>query len=78
MSCVFNITHELKMRAHQCEFTKRVLQDAKIALLPSLGFGEYGDGQVRFALIENEARTHQAVRGITDMFRKDGLLVKAA
>ena len=39
-----------------------------------VGFGEYGDGHVRFALIENEERTRQAVRGIKDMLRKDGLL----
>jgi alanine-synthesizing transaminase len=60
------------------EFAKKVLQDAKVAVSPGIGFGEYGDGHVRFALIENEARTRQAVRGIKDMFRKDGLLVQAA
>ncbi len=59
------------------EFTKRLLSDAKVSVSPGLGFGEYGDGYVRFALIENEARTRQAIRGIKDMFRKDGL-VKAA
>ena len=42
---------------------------------PGIGFGEYGDDHVRFALIENEARTRQAVRGIKEMFRRDGLLV---
>ena len=41
---------------------------------PGIGFGEYGDDHVRFALIENEARTRQAMRGIKEMFRKDGLL----
>ena len=56
------------------EFAKKVLQDAKVAVSPGIGFGEFGDGHVRFALIENEARTRQAVRGIKDMFRKDGLL----
>ncbi|WP_454668499.1 alanine transaminase [Achromobacter kerstersii] len=56
------------------EFAKRVLSDAKVALSPGIGFGEYGDDYVRFALIENEQRTRQAVRGIKDMFRKDGLL----
>ncbi|AOB39565.1 LL-diaminopimelate aminotransferase [Bordetella parapertussis] len=56
------------------EFTKRVLSDAKVAVSPGIGFGEYGDEYVRFALIENEQRTRQAVRGIKDMFRKDGLL----
>ncbi|AEC19014.1 aminotransferase [Pusillimonas sp. T7-7] len=55
------------------EFAKRVLADAKVAVSPGIGFGEYGDGYVRFALIENEQRTRQAVRGIKEMFRKDGL-----
>jgi alanine-synthesizing transaminase len=56
------------------EFTKKLLAQAKVSVSPGIGFGEYGDGYVRFAMIENEARTRQAVRGIKDMFRKDGLL----
>jgi len=56
------------------EFTKRLLEEAKIAVAPGVGFGEYGDDHVRIALIENEHRLRQAVRGIRDMFRKDGLL----
>ena len=56
------------------EFSKRLLQDAKVAVSPGIGFGEYGDQYVRFALIENEQRIRQAIRGIKDMFRKDGLL----
>jgi alanine-synthesizing transaminase len=56
------------------EFSKRLLADAKVAVSPGIGFGDYGDEYVRFALIENEQRTRQAVRGIKDMFRKDGLL----
>ena len=56
------------------EFSKKLLTDAKVAASPGIGFGEYGDDHVRFALIENEARTRQALRGIKDMFRKDGLL----
>jgi len=56
------------------EFSKKLLNDARVAASPGVGFGEYGDDHVRFALIENEARTRQAVRGIKDMFRKDGLL----
>ncbi|HWN31005.1 MAG TPA: alanine transaminase [Burkholderiales bacterium] len=56
------------------EFSKKLLAEAKIAVSPGVGFGEYGDDHVRFALIENEARTRQALRGIKDMFRKDGLL----
>jgi alanine-synthesizing transaminase len=56
------------------EFSKKLLADAKVAVSPGIGFGEHGDGHVRFALIENEARTRQALRGIKEMFRKDGLL----
>jgi len=57
------------------EFAKKLLVDAKVAVSPGIGFGEYGDGHVRFALIENEARIRQAVRGIKEMFRRDGLVV---
>jgi len=46
------------------EFSKLLLRDAKVAVSPGIGFGEYGDQYVRFALIENEHRTRQAVRGI--------------
>jgi len=56
------------------EFSKKVLEEAKAAISPGLGFGSYGDGHVRFALIENEHRTRQAIRGLRDMFKKDGLL----
>ncbi|MEO8158205.1 MAG: alanine transaminase [Betaproteobacteria bacterium] len=56
------------------EFAKKILSDAKVAVSPGIGFGEYGDAYVRFALIENESRTRQAIRGIKEMFRKDGLL----
>ena len=56
------------------EFSKRLLTDAKLAAAPGIGFGEYGDDHVRLALIENEARIRQAIRGIKDMFRKDGVL----
>ena len=60
------------------EFTKRLLEGAHIAVAPGVGFGDYGDDHVRIALIENEHRLRQAVRGIRDMFRKDGLLRGAA
>ncbi|MCO6411130.1 MAG: alanine transaminase [Thiogranum sp.] len=53
------------------EFTKKLLHEAKVAVSPGIGFGEYGDAFVRFGLIENEHRTRQAVRGIRDMFRYD-------
>ncbi|MDB5810598.1 MAG: aspartate/tyrosine/aromatic aminotransferase [Betaproteobacteria bacterium] len=56
------------------DFSKKLLEEAHVAASPGIGFGEYGDDHVRFALIENEARTRQAVRGIKEMFRKDGLL----
>jgi alanine-synthesizing transaminase len=46
------------------EFSKLLLKEAKVAVSPGIGFGEYGDHYVRFALIENEHRTRQAVRGI--------------
>ena len=54
------------------EFAKKVLADAKVAVSPGVGFGDYGDKHVRFALIENEHRIRQAVRGIKEMLRKDG------
>ena len=64
--------------AGSLEFAKRMLADAKVAVSPGIGFGDYGDSHVRFALIENEQRIRQAVRGIKEMFRKDGLMPKAA
>ncbi len=51
------------------EFTKKLLKEAKVAVSPGIGFGEYGDDHVRFGLIENEHRTRQAIRGIRDMFK---------
>ncbi len=56
------------------EFAKKLLADAKVAVSPGIGFGDYGDTHVRFALIENENRIRQAIRGIKEMLRKDGLL----
>ena len=56
------------------EFSKKLLTDAKVAVSPGIGFGEYGEGFVRFGLIENEHRTRQAIRNIKRMFREDGLL----
>ena len=56
------------------EFAKKVLAEAKVAISPGIGFGDYGDSHVRFALIENEHRLRQAVRGIKEMLRKDGVL----
>lgn len=51
------------------EFSKRLLLDAKVAVSPGIGFGEYGDNFVRFALIENPHRTRQALRSIKEMLR---------
>ena len=49
------------------EFSKLLLTDAKVAVSPGIGFGDYGDGHVRFSLIENEERTRQAIRGMKAM-----------
>ncbi|TMH07523.1 MAG: alanine transaminase [Betaproteobacteria bacterium] len=64
--------HYLKLGS--LEFTKKLLAQSKVSVSPGIGFGEFGDEHVRFAMIENEARTRQAVRGIKQMFREDGVL----
>jgi alanine-synthesizing transaminase len=46
------------------EFSKLLVREAKVAVSPGIGFGEYGDAYVRFALIENKQRTRQAIRGL--------------
>jgi len=46
------------------EFSKHLVKEAKVAVSPGIGFGEYGDGHVRFALVENEHRIRQAAKGI--------------
>ena len=56
------------------EFAKKLLNDAKVAVSPGIGFGQHGDDHVRFGLIENEHRTRQAVRGIRNMMKKDGVI----
>ena len=56
------------------EFSKKLLRDAKVAVSPGIGFGSYGDDHVRISLIENEHRTRQALRGIKEMFRRDGVI----
>lgn len=56
------------------EFAKKLLNEAKVCVSPGIGFGDYGDTHVRFALIENRDRIRQAIRGIKAMFRADGLL----
>ena len=49
------------------EFAKLLIQDAKVAVSPGIGFGEYGEGYVRFALVENEQRIRQALRGLKSL-----------
>ena len=46
------------------EFSKLLIREAKVAVSPGIGFGQYGEGYVRFALVENKHRISQAVRGI--------------
>lgn len=53
------------------EFSKKLLIEAKVAASPGIGFGSYGDNFVRFALIENEHRTRQAIRSIRAMLREE-------
>jgi alanine-synthesizing transaminase len=53
------------------EFSKRLLEEAKVAVSPGIGFGEYGDEYVRFSLIENEQRTRQAIRNIKKMLQSN-------
>jgi len=52
------------------EFCKLLLKESKVAVSPGIGFGEGGEGFVRFALVENEQRIRQATRGIKGLFRK--------
>ncbi len=54
------------------EFSKRLLQEAKVAVSPGVGFGPYGEGYVRFALVENRHRIRQAARGIRRCLREMG------
>ncbi|MGS9064325.1 alanine transaminase, partial [Salmonella enterica subsp. enterica serovar Infantis] len=56
------------------EFAKKLLNEAKVCVSPGIGFGDYGDTHVRFALIEKRDRIRQAVRGIKALFRADRVL----
>ena len=56
------------------EFSKALINRAKVGVSPGIGFGSYGDEYVRICLIENEHRIRQAIRGIRSMFKEDGLL----
>ena len=51
------------------EYSKFLIREAGVAVAPGRGFGEYGDDYVRFALVENEERTRQAIRGIRRVLR---------
>jgi alanine-synthesizing transaminase len=51
------------------EFAKLCVQEAKVAVSPGIGFGQYGEGYVRFALVENEQRIRQALRGLKHLTR---------
>ena len=55
------------------EFSKRMLAEARVAVAPGVGFGEHGEGYVRFALVENRHRIRQAVRGIRRFLRQAGV-----
>lgn len=57
------------------EFSKKLLREAGVAVSPGIGFGEFGEGFVRFGLIENEHRTRQAIRNIKRMFRNDDAMI---
>lgn len=69
---------ELYRSMGSLEFSKKLLAEAKVAVSPGIGFGEYGDEYVRFSLIENEHRTRQAIRCIRDMLKRNsaGTLTK--
>ena len=58
-------------------FSKLLLERAKVAVAPGLGFGEYGDDHVRIALVENTHRLRQATRSIKEFFKADGVVLPA-
>jgi alanine-synthesizing transaminase len=55
------------------EFAKRLLTEAQVAVSPGIGFGEYGDGHVRIALVENAHRIRQACRNIRAFLERDAV-----
>jgi len=60
------------------KFSKYLIEEAKVAVSPGLGFGEYGDEFVRFALVENDMRTKQAIRGMRRALQKPAGTLKKA
>jgi len=66
------------LKMDSLEFSKFLLYEAGVAVSPGVGFGKHGEGWVRFALVENEMRIKQAVRGIRKAFRKAGFYKSTA
>lgn len=58
-------------------FSKKLLEEADVAVSPGIGFGEYGDAHVRLALVENTHRIRQAVRNIRGWFAREGVAQEA-
>ena len=68
----FNYTEDKHVaKLGSLEFSKQLLAKAKVSVSPGIGFGDHGDDHVRFALIENESRIRQAIRGIKAMLKAD-------
>jgi alanine-synthesizing transaminase len=63
---------EMFQKMGSLKFSKLLLQEAKVAVSPGVGFGDYGEGYVRFALVENEKRIRQAVKGIQKFMKTHG------
>ena len=69
--CMFvwaKIAREIGMNS--LDFSLFLLREAKVAVSPGIGFGVYGEGYVRCALVENEHRIRQSIRGIKKAFEK--------
>ena len=66
--------YRTKKKMGSLDFSKHLLKKAKVAVSPGIGFGAYGNDFVRIALIENNQRARQAIRGIKAMFRSDGFI----
>jgi alanine-synthesizing transaminase len=59
------------------EFSKRLMDEAHVAVAPGIGFGEHGEGHVRLALVENEQRVRQAARMVGDFLDRRRPAIKA-
>ena len=60
------------------EFSKRLIEEAGVAVAPGVGFGEYGEGFVRIGLVENEQRIRQAARNIRKFLQRNGNVAGSA